>query len=273
MGTERRKGKHGSFVMNLFLSHKEHILHAVLTTCLIMACFMPILARGYVMGSGAYRIDSDSVNSGGTSMSTSSSYSLGSTVGEIATGAASSSMYRLSAGFWQPDDTYISLTSPLDANLGAISGLLGGTGNASSTWIVTTNSPAGYTLSVRSGTYPALKAPDAGIADYTRAGADPDFGFSVPSSTAEFGFTVEGTDIISRFRDDGASCNAGSSDAIDACWDGFSTTSQAVASSPASNHPLGTETVLKYRVQIGSGVIQDSSPLYQASITVTAVAL
>lgn len=242
----------------------------------IVLCFAPIfaeLAQGFVMGSGAYRIDSDSVNSGGTSFSTSSSYGLGSSVGEIGTGQASSSVYRLNAGYWQSDDIYISLTSPSDANLGAISGLLGGTGNASSTWLVTTNSPGGYSLSVQSSTYPALKAPDASIPNYAGAGGVPDFAFSVPATTSAFGFTAEGTDIVQRFKDNGSACNVGSSDSTDACWDGFATTSQAIAAAASGNHPTGTETVLKYRVTIGASTIQDSSPLYEASITVTAVAL
>jgi hypothetical protein len=263
-------------VMKLFTHNTKSISTAfaaafILSCCI--ACLAPLLVQGYVMGSGAYRIDSDSVNAGGTSFSTSSSYSLGSSLGEIGTGTSSGSVYKMSAGFWQADDIYISLTSPTDANLGAISGLLGGTGDASSTWLVTTNNPAGYTLSVRAATSPALKAPNAGILDYVPAGADPDFAFTSPATTSQFGFTPEGGDIVSRFRDNGSVCNSGSSDTTDKCWTGFSTTSQSVASSPSSNHPYGAETTLKYRVKIGASTIQDSSPSYSASITVTAVTL
>ena len=254
---------------------KKNIILGLLALC--MACdFAPSFASfasGFVMGSSAYRIDSDDLNAGGTSFSTSSSYSLGSTVGGLAIGNASSSVYSLNAGFWHSDDTYISLTSPADANLGAISGLLGGTGDASSTWLVTTNSPTGYVLSVRASTDPALKAGSAGIADYGPSGGIPDFTFTVPATTSAFGFTVEGSDIVQRFRDNGSACNTGSSDGVDACWDGFSTTSSPVASAASGNHPSGTQTVLKYRVKIGASTIQESSPLYEASITVTAVAL
>lgn len=234
---------------------------------------IPFLVSAYVMGSGTYRMDTDSLNSAGTSFSTSSSYSLGSTLGEFGTGFSSSSAYRMSAGYWTPDDTYISISSSVDANLGAVSGLLGGIGNASSTWTVTTNNSAGYALSVVSGTYPALKAPAAGIDDYVTAGADPDYAFSIPASDARFGFTPEGIHITSRFKDNGSACNTGSGDTADACWDGFATTSKTVSSGSISNHPSGTPTTLKYRVQIGSGKIQDSSPSYEASITVTATAL
>lgn len=246
------------------------IMIFILTYMLLGA---PYIVGAYVMGSSAYRIDQDSLNNAGTSFSTSTSFSLGSTLGEVATGYSSSSIYRMSAGYWTPDDTYISITSPADANLGAISGLLGGTGNASSTWIVTTNNPAGYTLSVTSNTYPALRAPAAVIDDYLPAGSPPDFDFTVPSSEARFGFTPEGIDVIQRYLDDGASCNTGSGNTTDKCWDGFSTTSKSISSSNLPNHPSGSATVLKYRVQIGSGKIQDSSPLYEASITVTATAL
>jgi hypothetical protein len=226
------------------------------------------------MGSSAYRIDNDSLNNSGTSFSTSSSYSLGSTLGEVGTGFSTSSTYFMSAGYWTPDDTYISISSPADTNLGAISGLLGGVGNASSTWTVTTNNADGYTLSVVSNTYPALKAPAAGINDYVPSTSDPDYNFSVLSTDARFGFTPEGSHVIQRYLDDGISaCNTGSSDTTDRCWDGFSTTSKIISSSNIGNHPSGTPTVLKYRVEIGSGMIQDSSPLYEASITVTATTL
>lgn len=254
---------------------KKNIVLGIAALC-VAICFLPAFsyfAEGFVMGSSAYRLESDDVNAGGTSFSTSSNYSLGSSVGGIGTGFSSSSMYSLSAGYWQADDIYISLTSPADANLGAISGLLGGSGDASSTWLVTTNNPSGYTLSIRASTYPALKAPAAGISDYAPATADPDFAFAVPATTSAFGFTAEGTDIVQRFKDNGSSCNAGTSDTSDACWDGFATTSKPVSSSGTGNHPYGTQTVVKYRVKIGASTIQESSPLYEASITVTAVTL
>jgi hypothetical protein len=258
------------------IKNKKHISRiCIIAATAFSICASVGVADGYVMGSDTYRIDSDSVNSGGTSFSTSSSYSLGSSVGELGTGFSSSSAYYMNAGFWVPDSntTYISITSPSDANLGAVSGLLGGVGNASSTWTVTTNNPSGYELTVVSGTAPALKAPNSSIADYGPSGSDPDFNFSIAASTAEFGFTVEGADTAPRFLDNGSACNAGSSNATDKCWDGFSVTPKAIATSNTGNHPSGTATVLKYRVQIGSATIQDESPLYESSITVTAIAL
>lgn len=233
----------------------------------------PKEVHAFVMGSSGYRIQNDSLNNAGTSFSTSTNYSLGSTLGEVGTGFSSSSVYRMSGGYWTPDDTYISISSPSDTNLGAISGLLGGTGNASSTWIVTTNNSAGYTLTVTANTYPALKAPSASIDDYVPAGANPDYNFSIGSSDARFGFTPEGAHVVQRYLDDGVGCNTGTGNTTDRCWDGFSTSSKTISSSNVSNHPSGTQTTLKYRVEIGSGKIQDSSPLYEASITVTATAL
>lgn len=233
----------------------------------------PILGYGYVMGSSAYRIDSDSINVGGLSFSTSTNYSLGSTVGEIATGYSSSSIYSMSAGFWTPDDIYISISSPSDANVGAISGLLGGVGNASSTWIVTTNNPDGYQLNAVASTEPAMRSPISSIADYDPVTSDPDYTFTVASSDARFGFSVEGAHTTQRFKDDGNDCGVGSSNGTDTCWDGFSTTTKAIATSGSGNHPSGTATILKYRVEIGNAFIQEASSLYEASITVTATAL
>ncbi len=259
--------------MHILFNLKKTGYFGMALVALIAISMSHSIAYGYVMGSNAYRIDTDSINSGGTSFSTSSSYSLGSTVGEVGTGFSTSTLYMMSAGYWLPEGIYISISSASDANLGAISGLLGGIGNASSTWLVTTNSPTGYNLTVVADTYPALKAPNAGIADYTPSGANPDYDFSVADSTSEFGFTVEGSHTADRFKDNGASCNTGSSNAVDKCWDGFATTSKVIATSNTGNHPTGTETVLKYRVQVGNATIQDESPLYQASITVTAITL
>ena len=108
------------------------------------------------------------------------------------------------------------------------------------------------------------------VDDYTPAGGNPDFTFSVAAIDAEFGFTPEGADIATRFKDNAASCNTGSGDTTDACWDGLSTTPITVSQSTGSNHPSGTDTVMKFRTEIGSSKVQ-SEGTYTATITVTAL--
>ncbi|HEY1037189.1 MAG TPA: hypothetical protein VGE62_01245 [Candidatus Paceibacterota bacterium] len=239
----------------------------------LLAASLPFYMDAYTMGSTQYRIDSDSINSGGTSFSSSGSYSMGSTVGEVGTGFSSSSAYRMSAGYWIPEDTYVSINAVADVSLGSISGLVGGQSTSSSSWNVKTNNNLGYQLSVVASTDPALKAPQASIPDYAPAGADPDFSFNGPSASSSFGFSPEGADIIGRYKDNGSVCNFGTGDTSGACWDGFSTTPKVVSQGATANEPSGATTTLRYRVHVGSNVIQDSSGGYEASITVTATAL
>lgn len=246
---------------------------SILWCAILLLFIVPQVILAYTMGSGSYRIERDSVNVGGTSYSTSSSYSLGSTVGELGTGVSTSTSYRMSAGYWIPDDVFISISSVSDVSLSSISGLVGGVSNGSSTWTVTTNNNAGYSLTVRASTTPALKAANSSIPDYVPGGASPDFAFTTPAFESRFGYTVEGAHTDSRFKDNGTTCNTGTGNTVDACWDGFSTTTRTISTSNSANVPSGTDTILKYRVEIGSSVLQEADSNYSASVTVTATTL
>ncbi len=254
--------------MNIPLLRKIYVLFV-----LSLIGLLPFCIDAYTMGSSNYRIDTDSINSGGTSFSTSSSYSLGSTVGEAGTGFSSSTNYRMSAGYWIPEDTYVSINAVDDVDLGSISGLIGGQSTSSSSWNVTTNNALGYQLTVSASTNPALRASQSSIADYSPSGADPDFAYSASTASSSFGFSPEGVDILGKYKDNGSVCNFGSGDTANACWDGFSTTPKIISQGATANEPSGATTTIKYRVHIGADVIQDSSSGYSASITVTATAL
>jgi hypothetical protein len=169
-------------------------------------------------------------------------------------------------------DNTISITSPSDVTLSSLGGVSGGTSSGSAVWKVTTGNPGGYVLYVNSGTNPALKNNDAFFANYTPSTANPDFSFSVANTDAEFGFSPEGDHISARFKDDGVTCNTGTADASDMCWDAFSTTPEVIAQTNAQNSPGGTDTTIKFRAFIGNNKIQDSGT-YTATITVTALAL
>jgi hypothetical protein len=243
---------------------------------LTLVSVFPACIFAYTMGSSNYRIDSDSINVGGTNLSTSANYKVSDSVGEVATGLSSSTNYYLKdAGFWHYEaasSTYITINSPSGVSLPSISGLTGGVATSSSSWVVTTNNSLGYQMTVVASTSPALKSTNTSIPDYVPSGANPDFAFTVSSSQAYFGFSPEGNDIVQRYKDNGSSCNFGASDTANACWDGFSTISKVVAQSSSSNLS-GATTTLKYRVEIGSAKIQDASNGYSASVTVTATTL
>lgn len=224
-----------------------------------------------VMQSTNYRLSQDSINFAG-GLSTSTSYSVESTAGEVATGDRASTNYQLRGGYQQLDTSYIAITPAADVVMTpAIGGITGGTANGSTTVTVITDSPSGYTLSIKASDSPALKKGSDSIANYVPAG-DPDFSFSVAAGQARFGYSPSGAHITQRFKDNGASCNAGTGDTLAACWDGLSVSDVQIAGDTSPNVPSGTPTVLYFRTGIGNQVTQPSG-LYTATTTVTALAI
>lgn len=256
--------------MHWFRDIKIAALLALLGTPLLILSVS--CAAAQVMQSTNYRIQQDSINfSGG--LSTSTNYTLESTAGEVGTGDRSSASYKLRGGYQQLDSSYIAISSVADVALTpSIPGITGGTSNGSTTVTVTTDSPAGYTLSVSASQSPALRSAADTISDYVPAGANPDFTFTTSATDAHFGFSPSGSDIVARFKDNGTSCNVGSGDIALACWDGLSTSSKMVAQSAGPNVPGGTQTALYFKVGIGGSVGQ-ASGTYTATTTVTALTL
>jgi len=230
------------------------------------------VAHAYTMQSPNYQIESDSINTGGIDVSTSTNYSLKDTIGEVATGNATSTSYNLYAGYRQMDETSISISGGAPVNLTpSIGGVTGGTATGSTAFTIITDSPAGYTLSIKADTDPSLKSGSYNFSDYTPASAGtPDYSWLISTSDSEFGFSSEGTDIPQKFKDNGSACNTGSGNIVDKCWYGLSVSDESVASSASSNHPSGTETIVKFQAESGSSHIQEEGE-YTASITATAV--
>lgn len=229
---------------------------------------------GQMMSSPNYKIQSDSANFGGA-LSNSPNYRIEDTLGEIATGESSSANYKIKAGYQQMQEVYLAMTTAADVTMSpTLGGLTGGTSNGSTATTVTTDSPAGYQLFIKASSSPALQgfSGSASISDYTPAGLNPDFVFSVAAADGEFGFTPEGADIAQKYKDDGASCNTGSSDASDACWNALSTSNDTISSRSTGNHPNGTPTTIKFRVTLGPSHFQ-LEDTYTATTTITAVAL
>ncbi len=236
---------------------------------------VPISIYAYAMGSPNYRMDSDTVNAGGAIISTSSSYGLSDTIGEVGTGFSSSTNYVDYAGFWVPDasSTYITIQVVGSSSMSSISGISGGSSNGYTSWLVTTNNITGYQLTVQASTTPALTSGTSNILDYAPvATGTPDFNFTIAANDARFGFSPEGTDLTSTYKDNGSVCSTGSSDTITSCWDGFSTTPKIVATR-ATAALNGATTTIRYQAQIGSNTIVQSSASYSAGITVTALTI
>jgi len=197
------------------------------------------------------------------------------TVGEVATGNSTSTNFEVKAGYQQMNESSISIEVVNSVGLSNISGISGGASQGETTWKVTTDNPAGYAMSIKSTTTPAMTNTAGGsVADYVPAATTtPDFTFTITPTTSAFGYSPEGVDVYSRFKDNGAVCNIGSLNTADACWDGLSTTNKMIAERNTSNHSIGgSTTTVKFRVEIGNDKIQDSGN-YSASVTVTAVTL
>lgn len=254
--------------LNFFVKSK----YTVISTFLVFSFFIfsnSTLADS--MQSGAYKIQSDSLNFGGAD-SASGTYKLSDTLGEVGTGDTNSANYYMHAGYWQMQESSISISAPSDLAMSSMAGLNGGSSEGTVSWLVTTDNGAGYTMSVSSSTTPALKSAQDSFADYSPAGADPDYNFTNLATNSSFGFSPEGTEVISRFKDNGVSCNIGALESTGKCWDGLSTTPKAVLGSTTSNMPSGATATIKFRAESGSSHIQTSGA-YTATITVTATTL
>jgi hypothetical protein len=245
-------------------------IQASIATILVVASLHVAIAQ--VMQSSNYQIQSDSINfSGG--LSTSSNYVLESTAGELASGPATSTNYSLKAGYQQMQEVYIAISNTDDVSLSpSIPGVSGGTANGSTTVTVTTDSPSGYALTIASDDAPAMQKGSDNIADYTPAGADPDFTFITGAADAHFGYTVQGVDVVQRFKDNGTTCNTGSLNTASACWDGLSVSEATIASDVTPNHPEGATTTIHFRVGVGGSVVQ-AAGIYVATTTLTALSL
>ncbi len=229
----------------------------------------PVLA--YMMSSTNYRIQFDSINTGG-GMGTSTNFKIEDTVGEVATGNSSSTSYNLYAGYQNMDqNTTLSITAPSSVVLlPSIGGLTGGTADGQSAVAVSTNGSSGYSLYVNASSNPALASASSSFNNLSTTNNTPNFNWQVPATSSAFGFTPEGTDIVTRFRDSGPSCNqVAGSDSAFRCWDYLPINILQISQSAASNYPSYTTTTLYLRAESGTQNVQAPGS-YSASIVVTA---
>lgn len=230
-------------------------------------------AGAQVMSSTNYKIQSDSVNAGG-GRSTSTNYGLESTVGEVATGDSASTNYQLRAGYQQMQEVYLSMTAAADVVMSqSIGGISGGIATGSTAVLIVTDSPSGYQLTLRASSSPAMRsAQNNTIADYVPAGGVPDFAFINTATSAQLAFSPEGTNLATRYKDNGSVCGVGAGDVTQRCWDGLSTTDRILVTATAANHPSGATTTVRFQVGIGGSIVVPSG-LYTATTTLTALPL
>ena len=246
------------------------ITYSLILTMLVVG--MLSVSAAQVRTSPSYQLQSDSVNFGG-GLATSSNYKVESTAGEVATGEATSSSYQLRAGYQQMQEVFLSITAAESVIMNpSIGGITGGVSNGSTSVSVLTDSPSGYSLTIQAASNPAMQSGVGTIADYVPVSSpDPDVSFITAPTDAHFGFSPEGGDIVTRFRDNGSFCNLGTSDTSLTCWDGLSTSAITIAQG-AANQPSGATTTINFRVGVGNtaGV---PAGVYVATTTLTATPL
>ena len=239
----------------------------VLTSVLISS-----IANAERMSSSNYKVDTDSINFGG-GRSLSGSYTIEDTAGEVGTGYSTSTNFKMHAGYQQNNVVNLVVSPASNVTMApSIPGLTGGTSNGSTNMTVTTDNPAGYTTTISAEGEPALQNSYASFSDYSPSGAVPDYTFTNASTNSSFAFTVEGSDISTRYKNSGVVCGAGSSDDANACWDGLATTSKTIALRNSNNNPAGTVTTIKFRAASGSSHVQPDG-VYIATTTITVISL
>ncbi len=253
------------------MNKKNFKIFLLLFASLFLLIFPSIKILAENMQSGNYRITSDTVNFGGQD-SGSTNYKLRDTLGEAATGPSASANYKLFAGFWQMQESYISISAPTNLALTPIGGINGGASEGTISWQVLTDNLAGYSMSIATTSTPALTSAYDSFADYAPVGADPDYNFTILPIASAFGFAREGDDVSARFKNNGAVCNTGTNVTVDKCWDGLSTTPKTVALRTTSNHPTGSTVTVRFRAETGANHIQKAGS-YSAPIVVTAITL
>ena len=245
-------------------------IKALGVTLLVMSVLQ--IGSAQVMQSSNYKIQSDSVNAGGL-LSSSTNYRLEDTAGEVATGESTSTNYKLKAGYQQMQAAYLSLSAvPSVAMAPSLGGLTGGTATGSTAFLVITDSAAGYSVTIKASTTPAMKSGANSISDYVPLGSVPDFLFTTGPTKVHLAYSPEGPDIAVRFQDSASVCGVLGSDTSNRCWDGLSTTSVEIAKRSSANHPTGATTTVRFSVGLG-GSVGVPAGQYVATTTITALAL
>lgn len=253
------------------MSLRDITITSILAGVFTPLCILSIAVVSAQMQSSSYRIESDSVNFAG-GLSTSTNYNLESSAGEMATGDLGSTNFNLSAGYLQMVTTFISMSAPSNVTmLPAIAGITGGVADGETTVTVTTDSSAGYSLSISAEQSPSLTNGGDSMADYIPVG-NPDFTFTTGSTDAHFGYSPEGVDVSERFLDNGGVCGVGSLETSLACWDGLDTAEEIVARRTSANTPNGSTTTINFRTGIGGSANQPEGT-YTATTTLTALPL
>lgn len=166
---------------------------------------------------------------------------------------------------------------------GSINGITGGTSNGTTTAVVRTNDPDGYTMSIafaNNGTDNAMlgdTTANESIHDYTASSSEPTYTFHTSSSSAVFAYTASAantSDLDQSFKDNGAGlCNNSSNDTsgYSTCWMEPSTSGFQIVNR-GTDAPTGATTTINFRVHVPNAPSPSlQADTYTATATLTAL--
>jgi hypothetical protein len=166
-------------------------------------------------------------------------------------------------------DAGISITSPADEAMSQNLGVSANSAVGDTFWNVKTNNTTGYTLSVKATTSPAMRNGTNSINDYTPAVVGTPETWSVPSGTAEFGFSAFGTHVDTGSWGTDSDCIAGANVPSAALkYRDFDTSDIQIASSTATTTTTGVDATVCFAVEQDTFYVPSGT--YQATIIATA---
>jgi hypothetical protein len=226
------------------------------------------------MQSTSYKMEFDSINTAGN-FSSSQSFLLEDTAGEIATGYGTSTNYELQAGYQQVENYY--LTTNIVTPQVSLTPQLAGPGSfaaGTAEFSVITNYPGGYRAFVRnqSDTTQTLVSESGDeFTDYQPSGGAADISYTINNSLYEFGYTVDSADSSINFLSNGSVCGVGSTNTTNQCWTGFSADQYEILSRNTQNETVGgTTTTMDLRAEIGTNAVAPAGN-YSGKVTIIVV--
>ncbi len=161
--------------------------------------------------------------------------------------------------------------------VGALGGITGGTATGTAFAAVQTNSTTGYTMDISFSNSPAMRGDSSGstaIGNYGTTSV-PTYTFFTGSTSAVFGYSVNASttsDVAAAFKNNGTSCNVGSTVTAYVCWQGATSTSNARIINRSVAATTSATTTLTFKVYIPNNPsIPVNSDTYTATATLTAL--
>ncbi len=172
----------------------------------------------------------------------------------------------------------LAVTQPNDVIMdNTIQGISGGTSFGTTSVNVTTNNPAGYTMTIEFADSVAMQQETgtSSIPNYDTGDTNGDYTMTVGAGEAAFAYTASGVaaDMDPTFLSDGASdCSTGSVSQAGTCWyntgSGAATNPETLVNRSSATPGEGATTTLNFQVQVSSGASVETG-FYTATSTLT----